>query len=74
MVIETQRLILREMIEDDFDAIYKVLADSDIMQHCDAAPANHLDIGNRYCLKRHPLGGGRASRIRRIRRVCQAGT
>lgn len=29
MVIETQRLILREMIEDDFDALYKVLADSD---------------------------------------------
>ena len=33
MVIETQRLILREMIEDDFDALYKVLADSDIMRH-----------------------------------------
>ena len=33
MVIETQRLILREMIEDDFDALYRVLADSDIMQH-----------------------------------------
>jgi len=33
MVIETERLILREMTEDDFDALYKVLADSDIMQH-----------------------------------------
>ena len=33
MVIETQRLILRGMIEDDFDALYRVLADSDIMQH-----------------------------------------
>lgn len=33
MIIETERLILREMTEDDFDALYKVLADSDIMQH-----------------------------------------
>ena len=33
MIIETKRLILREMREDDFDALYKVLADSDIMQH-----------------------------------------
>lgn len=33
MVIETQRLILREMNMDDFDALYAVLADSDIMRH-----------------------------------------
>jgi RimJ/RimL family protein N-acetyltransferase len=33
MVIETDRLIMREMTEDDFDALYAVLADSDIMQH-----------------------------------------
>ncbi len=33
MVIETQRLILREMTQEDFDALYKVLADSDIMKH-----------------------------------------
>ena len=33
MVIETERLILREMAENDFNALYKVLADSDIMQH-----------------------------------------
>lgn len=33
MVIETERLFLREMTEDDFDALYKVLADSDIMRH-----------------------------------------
>lgn len=33
MRIETQRLFLREMIPDDFDALYAVLADSDIMQH-----------------------------------------
>ena len=33
MVIETERLVLREMTYDDFQALYKVLADSDIMQH-----------------------------------------
>ena len=33
MIIETERLFLREMKESDFDALYKVLADSDIMQH-----------------------------------------
>ena len=33
MVIETERLYLREMTENDFDALNKILADSDIMQH-----------------------------------------
>jgi len=33
MVIETDRLILREMAEKDFDVMYAVLADSDIMEH-----------------------------------------
>lgn len=33
MMIETERLLLREMTEDDYEALYKVLADSDIMQH-----------------------------------------
>ena len=33
MVIETERLLLREMTDEDFPALYKVLADSDIMQH-----------------------------------------
>ena len=33
MMLETERLILREMTDDDFDAIYAVLADSDITQH-----------------------------------------
>ena len=33
MTIETDRLLLREMNENDFDALYAVLADSDIMQH-----------------------------------------
>ena len=33
MIIETERLFLREMKENDFDALYEVLADEDIMQH-----------------------------------------
>ena len=33
MVIETEHLLLREMTEDDFPALYKVLADSDRMKH-----------------------------------------
>ena len=33
MIIETERLFLREMDENDFDALYGILADADIMQH-----------------------------------------
>ena len=33
MKIETGRLFLREMTEGDFGALYRILADSDIMQH-----------------------------------------
>ena len=33
MIIETERLFLREMKESDFDALYEVLADADSMQH-----------------------------------------
>ena len=33
MKIETEQLFLREMNEYDYDALYSVLADSDIMQH-----------------------------------------
>lgn len=33
MILQTERLILREMTTDDFDALYKVLADTDIMKH-----------------------------------------
>lgn len=32
-ILETNRLVLREMTDADFDALYRVLADSDIMQH-----------------------------------------
>ena len=33
MVLETKRMLLREMMPEDYDALYAVLADSDIMQH-----------------------------------------
>ena len=33
MVIETERLLLREMNDEDFKSLYEVLADSNIMQH-----------------------------------------
>lgn len=33
MRIDSERLFLREMTMDDFDALYKVLADREIMQH-----------------------------------------
>ena len=33
MILETKRLFLREMNMDDYDALYTVLADTDIMQH-----------------------------------------
>lgn len=33
MLLETERLLLRELVDEDFDALYEVLADSDIMQH-----------------------------------------
>lgn len=31
--LKTERTLMREMTEADYDALYKVLADSDIMQH-----------------------------------------
>ena len=33
MILETERLFLREMTMSDFDALYAVLSDSSIMQH-----------------------------------------
>lgn len=33
MILETERLFLREMTEEDYDELYIILADSDIMQH-----------------------------------------
>ena len=33
MIIETDRLYIREMTENDFDALYLILSDANIMQH-----------------------------------------
>ena len=33
VILETERLLLREMTEQDFDALYKVFSDSEIMCH-----------------------------------------
>ena len=33
MILETKRLYLRELTEKDFDALYKILGDADIMKH-----------------------------------------
>ena len=33
VIIQTERLTLREMTHDDYDALYAVLSDSDIMRH-----------------------------------------
>ncbi len=50
MVIETERLFLREMTEDDFDRLYEVLADSDIMRHY---PYAFDEAGVRNWIKRN---------------------
>ncbi len=33
IILETERLILRELTYEDFDALYAILGDSDIMEH-----------------------------------------
>ena len=52
IMIETSRLFLREMGPEDFDALYAVLADSDIMQHYpytfDEARANGMTLLREY--------------------------
>ena len=68
-VIETERLFLREMNMNDYDALYQVLADSEIMRHYpyafdESRVRNWIDRNmNRYrengfglwavCLKEH---------------------
>lgn len=49
MVIETERL-LREMTENDFHSLYKVLVDSDILQHY---PYTFDDAGVRNWIQRN---------------------
>ena len=33
IILETERLFLREMDRNDYDALYRVLADTEIMRH-----------------------------------------
>ena len=33
IILETKRLFLREMDRNDYDALYRVLADTEIMRH-----------------------------------------
>ncbi len=33
MIIETERLLLREYSMDDFDALYEIMSDAETMQH-----------------------------------------
>ena len=33
ILLETERLFLREMDRNDYDALYRVLADTEIMRH-----------------------------------------
>lgn len=33
MKIETERLLLKELTLDDFDALYEILSDTETMQH-----------------------------------------
>ena len=50
MVIETERLLLREMTEDDYDALYMILADPRIMQHY---PSPFDEAGVRNWIRRN---------------------
>lgn len=70
-VIETQRLLLREMTEDDFEALYKVLSDSDIRQHYpytfDEARVRGWIRGNMETIPQCPMGADRWTNTRRRR-------
>ena len=64
VILETERLFLRKMTMEDFDSLYVVLADSDIMQLYPYA----LDVGlpfkiqkERCCLKQVITSGVTAS-------------
>ncbi len=50
MIIETERLLLREVTENDFDEIYKVLGDPEIMKHY---PYTLDEAGVRNWIKRN---------------------
>ncbi len=57
VILETERLFLRKMTMEDFDSLYVVLADSDIMQHypyafdekSDGKYNNRIQGTDQYC-------------------------
>ena len=50
MVLKTKRLFLREMTENDFEALNNVLSDSDVMQHY---PCTFDEAGVRNWIQRN---------------------
>ena len=57
VILETERLFLRKMTMEDFDSLYVVLADPDIMQHypyafdekSDGKYNNRIQGADQYC-------------------------
>ena len=57
VILETERLFLRKMTMEDFDSLYVVLADSDVMQHypyafdekSDGKYNNRFQGADQYC-------------------------
>ena len=47
MIIETKRLSLREMDKNDFDALYGILADADIMEVFAISRGQWADLNRR---------------------------
>ena len=50
-ILETERLFLREMSMDDYDALYKVLADPEIMQQSAPASFPVRNASSRYGIR-----------------------
>ena len=55
MIIETERLILREYSQDDFDALYEILSDEQTMKHY-PKPYNQKGIYICPCSEENPSG------------------
>ena len=56
MVMETERLIIREYSMDDFDALYEILSDAETMKYY-PKPYDEDGVWIRAC-RRHPGTGG----------------
>ncbi len=74
MVIETERLLLREYTTDDYDALYEIVSDPETMQHYpapfDEARIKTLDRmeSGKLCAIWFWIVGGGVERDRRIHR------